>query len=543
MSEATKRPLGQLLKEAEVVNEETLAYALKVQATSGTRLGETLQQLKFVTDQEIAQVLAHQFEVPFTELDEPLVPEVLRLLPFNFAQRHLMLPLAVEGGTAVLAVEDPGNPQLGALLARFVSQPHRLKVAPKGRLVREIQRRYYRAEHPLDAEIERMSQTIAAGRDFPAERLAELLLSAAIDARASDLHISPTPLATLVSLRLDGVLQLTYTLPASAHGRLVSTVKVMSGLDIADMNRAQDGRMSFPYLEEKFDLRISTMPGVNGENLVIRVLAGNNELYSLSSIGFDDAQIARLDRMIRRSHGAILVTGPTGAGKTTSLYGMLRRINMLQRNVLTIEDPVEFRIPLARQMEVNEKAGITFSSAVRAFLRQDPDVILVGEVRDEDTAQLAMRASQTGHLVLSTLHTNDAIGAIVRLRDLAVDDMVLSASLIGVVAQRLVRRLCPHCKTEVAIQDDDLARYGALPPHVAHHQGCARCHFTGYAGRAAIAEVIEFDEELRSLVERGAMPTEVERRAREKGMKSLREAALSLVRSGVTDLTEIERVL
>ncbi len=543
MSEATKRPLGQLLKEAEVVNEETLAYALKVQATSGTRLGETLQQLKFVTDQEIAQVLAHQFEVPFTELDEPLVPEVLRLLPFNFAQRHLVLPLAVEGGTAVLAVEDPGNPQLGALLARFVSQPHRLKVAPKGRLVREIQRRYYRAEHPLDAEIERMSQTIAAGRDFPAERLAELLLSAAIDARASDLHISPTPLATLVSLRLDGVLQLTYTLPASAHGRLVSTVKVMSGLDIADMNRAQDGRMSFPYLEEKFDLRISTMPGVNGENLVIRVLAGNNELYSLSSIGFDDAQIARLDRMIRRSHGAILVTGPTGAGKTTSLYGMLRRINMLQRNVLTIEDPVEFRIPLARQMEVNEKAGITFSSAVRAFLRQDPDVILVGEVRDEDTAQLAMRASQTGHLVLSTLHTNDAIGAIVRLRDLAVDDMVLSASLIGVVAQRLVRRLCPHCKTEVAIQDDDLARYGALPPHVAHHQGCARCHFTGYAGRAAIAEVIEFDEELRSLVERGAMPTEVERRAREKGMKSLREAALSLVRSGVTDLTEIERVL
>jgi len=481
--------------------------------------------------------------VPFTELDEPLVPEVLRLLPFNFAQRHLVLPLAVEGGTAVLAVEDPGNPQLGALLARFVSQPHRLKVAPKGRLVREIQRRYYRAEHPLDAEIERMSQTIAAGRDFPAERLAELLLSAAIDARASDLHISPTPLATLVSLRLDGVLQLTYTLPASAHGRLVSTVKVMSGLDIADMNRAQDGRMSFPYLEEKFDLRISTMPGVNGENLVIRVLAGNNELYSLSSIGFDDAQIARLDRMIRRSHGAILVTGPTGAGKTTSLYGMLRRINMLQRNVLTIEDPVEFRIPLARQMEVNEKAGITFSSAVRAFLRQDPDVILVGEVRDEDTAQLAMRASQTGHLVLSTLHTNDAIGAIVRLRDLAVDDMVLSASLIGVVAQRLVRRLCPHCKTEVAIQDDDLARYGALPPHVAHHQGCARCHFTGYAGRAAIAEVIEFDEELRSLVERGAMPTEVERRAREKGMKSLREAALSLVRSGVTDLTEIERVL
>lgn len=543
MSEATKRPLGQLLKEAEVVNEETLAYALKVQATSGTRLGETLQQLKFVTDQEIAQVLAHQFEVPFTELDEPLVPEVLRLLPFNFAQRHLVLPLAVEGGTAVLAVEDPGNPQLGALLARFVSQPHRLKVAPKGRLVREIQRRYYRAEHPLDAEIERMSQTIAAGRDFPAERLAELLLSAAIDARASDLHISPTPLATLVSLRLDGVLQLTYTLPASAHGRLVSTVKVMSGLDIADMNRAQDGRMSFPYLEEKFDLRISTMPGVNGENLVIRVLAGNNELYSLSSIGFDDAQIARLDRMIRRSHGAILVTGPTGAGKTTSLYGMLRRINMLQRNVLTIEDPVEFRIPLARQMEVNEKAGITFSSAVRAFLRQDPDVILVGEVRDEDTAQLAMRASQTGHLVLSTLHTNDAIGAIVRLRDLAVDDMVLSASLIGVVAQRLVRRLCPHCKTEVAIQDDDLARYGALPPHVAQHQGCARCHFTGYTGRAAIAEVIEFDEELRSLVERGAMPTEVERRAREKGMKSLREAALSLVRSGVTDLTEIERVL
>jgi len=443
----------------------------------------------------------------------------------------------------VLAAEDPGNATLPGLLARFVTHPLRLVVASKAHLIKEIQRRYFRAEHPLNEEIERNSQTIAAGRDFSAEHLVELLLCSAIDGHASDMHVSPTPLSTLVSLRVDGVLQLRYSLPAAAHQRIVSAMKVLSALDIADQNRAQDGRMSFNYLETRYDLRISTMPGVYGENLVIRVLAGNSELYSLSTIGFTDAQIAQLDRLTRRSHGSVLVTGPTGSGKTTTLYAMLRRIDMLRRNVLTVEDPVEIRVPMVRQVEVNEKAGITFGSAIRAFLRQDPDVILVGEIRDTDTAQLTLRAAQTGHMVLSTVHTNDAIGAIVRLRDLGCQDFVLSASLNGVVAQRLVRRLCVHCRLPVAPSDDLRRRYDALPERIFEHAGCPYCAQTGYVGRIAVAEIIEFDSELRGLVEQGAMPTEIEKVVRQRGVKSLMDAGHALVEAGITDLAELERVI
>ena len=535
--------LGQILKGFGIVDDDVLAYALKIAKTSGSRLGETLQALGFVTDLEIAQAIAHQSSTEFTDLNEAYAPDVLRLVPFNFAQKHMVLPLALDGGYLTLATEDPGNPTLPGLLGRFVSHPLRLVVAPKGLLIKEIQRRYFRAEHPLDEEIERMSQSIAAGRDFAAERLVELLIASAIDGHASDMHISPTPLASLVSLRVDGVLLLRYSLPAAAHQRLVSAVKVLSALDIADQNRAQDGRMAFNYLEGRYDLRISTMPGVNGENLVIRVLAGNHDMYSLASIGFSETQIAQIDRLTQRSHGAILVTGPTGSGKTTTLYAMLRRINMLQRNVLTGEDPVEIRVPMARQMEVNEKAGVTFATAIRAFLRQDPDVILVGEIRDTDTGQLTLRASQTGHLVLSTVHTNDAVGAIVRLRDLACQDFVLSASLNGVVAQRLVRRLCPHCRQASTPSAAARQRHGELPEQVFEHVGCERCNRTGYLGRSAIAEIIEFDGELRSMIERGAMPTEIETRARQLGVKSLLDAGRALVAAGLTDLAELERVI
>ena len=539
----TPNSLGQVLKSFGIVDDDTLQYALKISKTSGSRLGETLQALGFVTDLEIAQAIAKQAGVDFSDLSEASAPEVLRLVPFNFAQKHMVLPLELKDGYLVVATEDPSNSSLPSLLARFVSHPLRFVVASKGLLTKEIQRRYFRADHPLDEEIERMSISIAAGRDFPAERLVELLLASAIDGHASDMHVSPTPLATLVSLRVDGVLQLRFTLPVAAHQRLVSTVKVLSGLDIADTNRAHDGRMTFPYLDSDYDLRVSTMPGVNGENLVIRVLAGNHELYSLSTIGFDEKQITQLDRLTRTSHGAILVTGPTGSGKTTTLYAMLRRINMLERNVLTIEDPVEIRVPMVRQMEVNEKAGITFATAIKAFLRQDPDVILVGEVRDMDTAQLTLRASQTGHLVLTTVHTNDAIGAIVRMRDLGCLDFVLSASLNGVVAQRLVRRLCHHCKLEVETSDVLRQKHPTFPRSIYEHSGCERCNRTGYMGRTAIAEVIEIDPEIRGLIERGAMPTEIEQAARKRGMRSLHDAGLDLVASGVTDLAEIERVI
>ncbi|WP_303785736.1 GspE/PulE family protein [Azovibrio restrictus] len=540
---APKKTLGQTLKESGLITEELLAYALSIAKTCGERLGDTLERLGFVTDQEIARAVALQHGLPYSDLSEPQGPEALRLVPFAFAQKHLVLPLDLKDGRLVLAAEDAANPQLAAMIARFVSNPLTFCFASRSRLVREIQRRYTRAEHSVDDEIARIGQTALGGRDFPAERLAELVITSGIDAQASDIHVSSTPLATLVSLRVDGVLQLAHSLPAVVHTRLVSAVKVMAALDIADTNRAQDGRIAFSYLEERHDLRVSTMPGVNGENLVIRILAGRADLYSLDNIGYSPVQVQQIDRMTRRSHGAVLVTGPTGSGKTTTLYAMLRRINMLQRNVLTVEDPVEIRLPLARQMEVNEKAGITFASAIRAFLRQDPDVILVGEVRDKDTAHLTLRAAQTGHLVLSTVHTNDAIGVVVRLRDLECQDAVLSASLSGVVAQRLVRKLCPHCRQAVPLSSTQQAQYRLEVAQVYQHVGCDRCRHTGYVGRVAVAEIIELDDELRSLIEHGALPTEIERLVRGRGVPSLLDAGMALVAEGVTDVAEIERVI
>jgi len=538
-----RKALGEALRDSGLIDEELLHYALSIAKTCGERIGETLEKLGFVTDQEIAQAISKQTGIPFTDLTAGSSAEALRLVPFAFAQKNLLLPLEVRDGRLLVAADDAANPQLATMVARFVSNPLDFCIAPKRRLLREIQRRYTRVEHSLDDEIARIGQTALGGRDFPAERLAELVITSGVDAQASDIHISATPLATLVSLRVDGVLQLAHSLPAVVHTRLISAVKVMASLDIADTNRAQDGRISFSYLEERHDLRVSTIPGVNGENLVIRLLAGRADLYSLDSIGYTPEQVRMIDRMARKSHGSVLVTGPTGSGKTTTLYAVLRRINMLQRNVLTVEDPVEIRLPMARQMEVNDKAGVTFASAIRAFLRQDPDVILVGEVRDQDTAHLTLRAAQTGHLVLSTVHTNDAIGVVVRLRDLGCQDAVLSASLNGVVAQRLVRKLCVYCREQVAVTDTQRCQYHLEVPHIYTHRGCERCRHTGYAGRVAVAEIIEFDQELRGLIEHGALPTEIERLVRSRGVPSLVDAGMHLVAAGVTDVAEIERVI
>lgn len=534
--------LGEMLIENGLISRGMLDYALSVSRTIGARLGETLERLGLVSDREIAQAIAQQSGLPFADLGEASQLEALRLVPLNFAQKYLVLPLGIRNGRLRLACEDPRNPQLPGLIARFVAQPIDLAVAPRTALGREIQRRYYRAEYSLDDEVARIGQAAAGGRDFSADRLAELIVGAAIEAQASDIHVSPTPLASIVSLRMDGVLQTRFTLPIAAHARLVSAVKVMAALDIADANRAQDGRIAFKYLDERHDLRVATMPNVNGENLVIRILAsGGENLWSLQHLGYRPTQVEQIERLTCRAHGAVLVCGPTGSGKTTTLYAMLRRIDMLTRNVLTVEDPVEIRMPLARQMEVNERAGINFASALRAFLRQDPDVILVGEVRDAETAQLTLRAAQTGHMVLSTVHTNDAVGAIVRLRDLACQDAVISSAMNGIVAQRLVRRLCPHCRAQADAPEILREQLGVATVFV--HVGCQHCRGTGYIGRQAVAEIVEFDPELRAMVEHGALPTEIEAAVRARGTLSLRDAALALVAEGTTDLAEVERAV
>jgi type IV pilus assembly protein PilB len=466
--------------------------------------------------------------------------EALSQIPSSFAQKHGLLPLSIEDEHLVVACIDPYAQNSLDRLTRFTSYPLRLVVAPEARLRREVQRQYHLVESHIEQEIERIAQAAAAGRDFVAERLMELLISSAIEFDATDVHINPTELATLVSFRLDGVMQLCYSLPASAHGRLVSVFKVAAGMDIAESNRPHDGHMPFSYLQERYDLRIATIPSVTGENMVIRILSGSHEFLSLKDLGLVPDQIERIQEMANSPYGMVLVSGPTGSGKTTTLYAVMRTINAMKKNILTIEDPVEYTMPLVQQVEVNEKAGINFANTIRSFLRQDPDVMLIGEVRDEETAGLAMRASLTGHLVFSTVHTNDAVGAVVRLRDLGVEDYIIASTIRGVVSQRLLRLLCPHCKRP---SNREEAWNGIGPEKIFEHVGCPLCRQTGYIGRTAIAEVLQMDKELVTMIGERRTIGEIERAARAAGMRPLSDAGMDLVATGTIDIAEYERVL
>ena len=536
MADNTHKAIGPLLLESGCINEDMLDYALKVQQVSRERLGEVMLRLRFVTDRDIAWVVAQQSGLEF----EPLLtvscsPEALTQIPSSFAQKHGLLPMAIEDDHLVVACIDPYARNSLERLTRFTSYPLRLLVSPEARLRREVQRQYQLVESHIEQEIERISQAAATGREFVAERLMELLVSSAIEYEATDMHINPTEMATLISFRLDGVLQLCYSLPASAHGRLVSVFKVAAGMDIAESNRPHDGHMSFTYLEEQYDLRISTIPSVTGENMVIRVLSGAHEFLSLRDLGLDSEQIHDINAMSHSPHGIVLVSGPTGSGKTTTLYAVMRTINAMEKNILTIEDPVEYTMPLVQQVQVNEKAGISFASSIRSFLRQDPDVMLIGEIRDEETATLAMRAALTGHLVLSTVHTNDAAIAVVRLRDLGVEDYIVASAIRGVVSQRLLRLLCPHCKRPARREQ---AWNGVEPEQIFEHVGCPLCRQTGYIGRTAIAEVLQMDRDLLTLIGEGGTIADIQQAAQARGMKTLSDSGIKLVAEGMTDIAE-----
>jgi len=541
MDDRADNIIGRLLLEAGSINEAMLAYSLKVQNVSRERMGDIMLRLRFATDRDIAQVVARQAGLEY----HPMLvvtssEEALAQIPSSFAQKHGLLPLAIENEHLVVACIDPYAHNSLDRLTRYTSYPLRLMVSPEASLRREVQRQYQLVENHIEQEIERISQAAVTGREFVAERLMELLIGSAIEYDATDVHINPTELATLISFRLDGVMQLVYSLPASAHGRLVSVFKMAASMDIAESNRPNDGHMSFNYLEERYDLRISTIPSVTGENMVIRILSGSHQFLSLKDLGLSFEQIDRITAMAHSPYGILLISGPTGSGKTTTLYAVMRTINAMEKNILTIEDPVEYTMPLVQQVGVNVKAGITFASSIRSFLRQDPDVMLVGEIRDEETAGLAMRAALTGHLVFSTVHTNDAVGAVVRLRDLGVEDYIIASTIRGVVSQRLLRMLCPHCKQPAGLREP---WNGISPERILKRVGCPLCRQTGYIGRTAVAEVLHVDRELVTMIGEGCTIGDIQKAASASGMRTLSDAGIERVAEGITDIAEFERVL
>lgn len=543
--------LGELLKAKGLLTEAQLNVAMAQQAITGDLIGDTLIKLGFVSSKEIAQALSEQAGIEFISLDGYAIPEnALRLVPREIAERTGFLPLNVENGILTIGITSPSNILAIDTATRITGKPPKVFMVDSESFYNTLERAYYFLEHPIHHRIDSIineTKGIESPSATMVSSLTELLIMDGIRRNATDVHITPASETVHVLYRIDGVLQHARCLPKIVQNGVASRIKILSQLDIAEQRLPQDGSFSFSFLSKTYDMRVSTIPTIYGENLVIRILSGSGPLLRISNLGFDEQDTGRLRLLFSKPYGIILITGPTGSGKTTTLYAALREINLLEKNVLTVEDPVEYKLSMVRQTEVNEKAGYDFALAGRNFMRQDPDVMLLGEIRDEETAKIAIRSSITGHLVLTTLHTNDAVTAIPRLIDLNVDRYLLSSSLLAVIAQRLVRRICANCKTEYQLRDGELNAIGLSELEgkiktAFKGRGCMVCSNTGYFGRIAIGEILIVDDEIKELIYSGASVRTIKDVAIKAGMRTLRDDGIRKAIKGITTFGEVVRV-
>ncbi len=543
--------LGKLLTSKGLLTEEQISVALGQQKITGDLLGETLVKLGFVTSKEIAQALAEQAGLNFVDIDHfPLSDEALRLIPREVAERTGFLPLSLNNGTLTIGITNPNNILAIDTATKISGKPPQIYVIDTESFYEKLEVAYYFLKHPINQRVDNIINEIkSSGLPTAAmtSSLTELLIMDGIRRKATDVHITPALQTVHVFYRIDGVLHHTHCLPKNAQNGVISKIKILSQLDIAENRLPQDGSFSFEFLNKKYDMRVSTIPTIYGENIVIRILGGSGPMLRISNLGFQEQDAEKIRLLFLKPFGIILITGPTGSGKTTTLYAALREINLLEKNVLTVEDPVEYRLSMVKQTEVNEKAGFGFATAGRNFMRQDPDVLLFGEIRDEETARIAIRASITGHLVLTTLHANDAVTAIPRLIDLNVDKYLLSSSLVAIIAQRLVRKICTHCKTEYELAPDELKKMGFFELEGKIKKafkgiGCSRCGSTGYSGRTVIGEILVVNDDIKELIYMGASVSSIKDIAVKNGMQSLRDDGIKKAVEGLTTFSEITRV-
>jgi type IV pilus assembly protein PilB len=549
--------LGQILVEAGVITQDDLARALEEQKKTGERIGQVVLNLGLGSQEAVATALAQQLQVPFVRIDPGSLDDVLLLrVPETIAKRHRVIPLKVTEGSVLLGMVDPLDILAVDDVYRLVGMP----VQPAVITADDFQRALSQYPTPGDA-LEHLLEEIKSGDALedesgegpqaadtaPVVRLANLILVQAVRQGASDVHIEPQEHRVRVRYRVDGTLSQAMTPPRHVHGALSSRVKIMANMNIAERRSPQDGRVDLKVDGREVRLRVSTVPTTFGEKVVIRILDKSNATVEIGKLGLRPADSRRFDQMIARPHGVILFTGPTGSGKTTSLYAVLNRLNRNEVNIVTIEDPVEYQLPGINQVQVNPRAGLGFASGLRAFLRQDPDIIMVGEIRDEETARIATHAALTGHLVLSTLHTNDAPSAVARLVDMGLEPFLVSSSVIGVVAQRLVRVLCEHCREAYVPSEDLLARLGLTgmidPPTFYRPKGCEFCGNTGYRGRIGLFEIMLADRRVRDLIAKNEPTARMRQEAIAAGMRTLQEDGLAKVVSGMTSLEELRRVV
>ncbi|UCG21211.1 MAG: type II secretion system ATPase GspE [Deltaproteobacteria bacterium] len=556
--------LGDVLVEQGWVTPEGLKDGLAAQAENGERLGQILVQQKKITEGELLEALALQLDLEVMESidDKELRFDLVEKLPIQYLKKHLIFPFQSEHGTLRMAVNDPLDLEvLDDLRILYSVDEIKPVLVPAREIVSAINRTYGQANdtaeqiiqdmdqgeesHHLFTELEEGGDLLDETSEAPIIKLVNHVFSQAVKSQASDIHIEPYQQHLQVRFRLDGVLHNVLSPPRRLHAAIVSRIKVMARLDIAEKRLPQDGRMEVKIGERLVDVRVSCLPTAFGERVVLRLLEKSGKLLSLEEIGLTSAALAETKRLLQLSHGIILVTGPTGSGKTTTLYAALSYINSPDKNILTIEDPIEYQLDGIGQMQVNPKINLNFASGLRSMVRQDPDVILVGEIRDRETADIAIHAALTGHLVFSTLHTNDAASAVTRLTDMEIEPFLVSSAVQAIVAQRLVRLLCPHCKEPYEPEEAQWSELG-LTKDVAgpifRANGCEKCLETGYRGRTGIYEFLRMTESIKGLVLQTSDSNQINRAARAEGMLSLRQDGIQKVIEGKTTISEVLRV-
>jgi type IV pilus assembly protein PilB len=556
------KQLGDILLEGGLVSRDQLDSAVLEQNRLGRSLGRVLVDQGVLTESQLVASLAAQIGMRFVDLSDIQIDgSALARVPAHVARRHTAIPIGYDEGKLLVAMADPANVFAIDDIKSIAGQRGYVDVKPvvatRNDVLSAIDR-YYRAGDELDdlttemdagEEEEDLSKVKEITEDAPIVRYVNLLITQAIQDRASDIHLEPTETDLRVRYRIDGVLHEVMRSPRAIQSGVISRLKIMADINIAERRIPQDGRLSVTDHGAKVDLRVATLPTVWGEKIVMRILDNSTARMDLSDLGFSPYNFTIFEKSYLKPYGMILVTGPTGSGKSTTLYATLNVVNKPEVNIITVEDPVEYRLPGVNQVQVNPKAGLTFAAALRSILRSDPDIVLIGEIRDHETAQIAIEASLTGHLVLSTLHTNDAPSAVTRLTEMGIEPFLVGSALDCVLAQRLARRLCSKCKEQYEPTAEQLEsirfqpRPDALPATFYRPIGCSNCAKTGYKGRLALHEVMAVDEEIERLTVQRASATTINEVAVEHGMRLLREDGLLKASLGITSLDEIFRVV
>jgi type IV pilus assembly protein PilB len=554
-----KKRIGELLVESGAITPEQLKTALDKQKTSGQRIGQVLISLGMISEEKLMQITAQKLDIPQVNLEDMVIDkDVVSIIPADMAKKHLLIPLFKIGNVLTVAIYDP----LDFIALDEISFHTKLiikrVVASKSDIETAIERHYsigdalnkvvegMKAEE-LAVDVDEIDVDVEKDitGDMPVVKLVNLIIYRGIKSKASDLHLDPDEKGLRVRFRIDGIMHDVAQLPKSVISGTISRVKVMADMDVSEKRLPQDGRFQAKFRESLVDFRVSSIPTAFGEKVAIRVLDKSSLILDIKKMGFSEKNLGTWLELIRRPEGLILITGPTGSGKTSTLYATLALISTPEKSVVTVEDPIEYNLPLVTQVQINEKSGLTFALALRALVRQNPDIVMVGEIRDRATAEISVRASMTGHLVFSTLHTSDAPVAISRLIDMGIESYLVSTSISAVLAQRLVRVLCGNCKTEEKNIDAPTAelveRYN-LSGTIYKPVGCTKCNLTGFSGRTAINELLVMSPELQGLANKKAPHVELRRQALREGLISLRADGLSKVMAGITTVDEVVRV-